>query len=208
MFARHLSIRYADYPQHRIVTVPSGRGPDRTAADLAERISGFVADTSAAATLLFPGLTTLEDTARVMLALRSHEHWSVTTSHLQPPPARPLVALHAFRQIPFGESTCPSEALVLGNFKELPPTRRAPVTALEMFVGQPRVDDPKTGAPTTKANLAHLSLKLPSPSTWDNMWAASEKGREESLGGPDNRAKAKVTLVMPLTLARRLECLP
>lgn len=208
MFARHLSIRYPDYPHHRMVTMPSGRGPERTAADVAERISSFVADETAAVTMVFPGLTTLEETARVMLGLRSHQHWSVTTSHLQPPPSRPFVALHASRQIPFGQITCPSEALVLGNFREFPATRRAPVTALEMFVGQPREHDPKTGAPTTKANLAHLYLKLPTPSTWDNMWASSEKGRTESLGEPDNRAKAKVTLVMPLTLARRLECVP
>lgn len=209
MFARQLAGKYSDYPQHRIVTVATGRGPERAAADIAARIGAFVGDQSAvSATLVFPGLTTLEETARVMLGLRAHADWSVTTSQLQPPPARPPVALHVSRQIPFGSITCPSEVLVLGNFKEFPNTRRAPVTALEMYVGQPKAEDPKTGAPTTKANLAHLSLNLPTPTTWDRMWTASEKGREASLGGFDNRAKAKVALVIPVTMARRLECLP
>lgn len=208
MFARHLAARRSDYPQ-TILTIGTGRGPERAAADLADRINGLVADQAiVAVTVLFPGLTTLEATARVMLGLQAHEHWSVTTSRLQPPPSRALVAVHMSRRIPFRDATCPSEALVLGNFSEFPNTRRAPVTALEMYVGQPREHDPKTGEPTTKANLAHMELRLPTPTTWDKMWAASENGRLASLGGNDNRAKAKVAFVIPVTMARRLECLP
>jgi hypothetical protein len=208
MFARYLAGRPSDY-QQRIVVVPTRRGPLRASADLAERIGDLAADQLiVAATLLFPGLETLEDTARVMLGLKSYDHWSVTTSRLAPPPQRELVAVHVSRQIPFGRATCPSEALVLGDFDEFPNTRRAPVTAMEIYVGQPRRDDPKTGQPTIKANLAHMDLNLPTPTAWDRMWAASEKGRLDSLGGPDNRAKAKVSFVIPVPIARRLECLP
>lgn len=207
-FARHLATRYADYPQ-RIVSIPTGRGAHRATTEIAERISAFVGDPDiVAATLLFPGLTTLEETARMMLALKDHPGWSVSTAFLQPPPNREMVTVHVSREIPFGTTTCPSEVLVLGPYKEFPNTRRAPITALEMYVGEPLANDPKTGTPTVKANLAHMELNLPTPTAREKMWDKSIEGRKQSLGGDDNRAKAKVTFVIPVPTARRLGCLP
>jgi hypothetical protein len=105
-----------------------------------------------------------------------------------------------------GATTCPSEALVLGPFRVFPSTRKAPVVALELFIGEPRPMGPLDDVATTKANLAHIELGLPMHKMFQTMWKNSIKGRTKSLGGSDNRAKAKVTLVVPVTLARRLGC--
>jgi hypothetical protein len=150
VFARLLASRYSDYPQH-IQTVPTGRSPERIAADVAQRIEALVANPDVTATtLLFPDVESLEHTAQIMLALGGLSHWTVSTGTLQPPPGTPMVTVHIVRQIPFGGATCPSEVLILGPYQEFPPTRRAPITAFEMYVGEPRTEDPKTGAPTPK----------------------------------------------------------
>lgn len=208
VFARLLASRHSDYPQ-RIETIPTGRTPDRAATDIAQHIDVLVANPDVtAATLLFPDVKSLEHTAQIMLALGNLPHWTVSTNTLQPPPGRPMVTVHIVREIPFGRATCPSEVLVLGPYQEFPPTRRAPITALEMYVGEPRTDDPKTGAPTTKANLAHIEMNLPSHTAFESMWDKTVEGRKRSLGGDDNRAKAKVSFVIPLGMARRLGCAP
>lgn len=211
VFARLLARKPKNYPQ-RIETVPSGpsRSPGEIAAYISQTIDALVADAAVgAATLLFPGLTTLEQTARTMLALSQFPNWSVSTGALKPPPSLPLVTVHLVRRIPFGNSMCPSEALVLGPFKEFPATRRSPITALEIFVGEPFTHDPKTGLPTTKANLAHLKMNFPSQTAFDTTWENSIEGRKKSLKGKDdNRAKAKVSFVIPQKMAQRLGCMP
>lgn len=208
VFARLLSSRPADFAVH-IETVPTGRAPQRIAADIEQRVAALVQATGvSSATLLFPGLTSLELASRIMLSLGQLPAWSVTTSVLQPPPAMDLVCVHIARQIPFGGATCPSEALFLGPFRPFPPTRKAPIAALEIFVGDPMPFDPKNGSPTTKSNLAHIKMELPSATAFETMWENSIKGRRLSLGGDDNRAKAKVAYVMPLAMARRLRCEP
>jgi len=134
----------------------------------------------------------------------------VKTAALPPPPAGDLVAIHIARLLPFGETWCPSEVLVLGPFDGFPATRRAPVTAMEVFVGPPLPFDPKSHLPTTKANVAHM--KLPDAITAkmiDKMWEKSGLDRELSLGTKDdNRAKAKVSFVVPGDLARQMGCAP
>jgi hypothetical protein len=171
-----------------------------------------VADKKASiATLLLPDITTLAKLASVALELRSHPKWQVTTTALRGSPVADLVAVHVVRDIPFQSTACPSEALVMGPFKEFPPTRRAPVIALELFVGPPLPRDPKTHKPTTKANLAHADLtdtELDSAQI-DMMWESSRVARLKSLGNrEDDRAKAKVSFVIPAALARRLGCEP
>lgn len=208
VFARLLSARPKDFAVH-VDTVPTGRSPDRIAADIEQRVAGLVATpATSSATLLFPGLTSLEGATRIMLALGGLPGWSVTTTLLQPPPAMDLACVHISRQIPFGNATCASEALLLGPFRHFPPTRRAPIVALEIFVGEPMTHDPKTGAPTVKSNLAHIKMELPSNNAFETMWSKSIEGRMKSLGGDDNRAKAKVAFVIPLAMARRLRCEP
>jgi hypothetical protein len=205
VFARLLARRPKGYPQ-RIETIASGRSPNQVAAYISQRIDAVVADTAIhAATLLFPGLKTLEQTARTMLALKQFPNWSVSTNLLKPPPSLSMVTVHVVRQIPFGTSMCPSEALVLGPFKEFPSTRRSPIVALEIFIGEPLANDPKTGTPTTKANLAHFKMNSLSDAAYDKTWENSIKGRTKSLGGiDDNRAKAKVSFVIPTVMAQRL----
>ena len=167
-----------------------------------------MAEGSAAVAMTFPYLTSLEDVARAMLALGQIPKWVVTATKITPPPTGEYVALNITRQIPFGSGVCPSEALVLGPFDDFPPTRKAPVTALEIYVGAPRPNGPLDDAPTTKANLAHIELNLPSHATFEMMWESSKKGRLDSLGGPDNRAKAKVSLVLPMSMAQLVGCAP
>jgi hypothetical protein len=144
----------------------------------------------------------------VMLALNGEEHWGVTTRTIEAPPAGAFVAIRIVRDISFGDGYCPSEALVLGPFDEFPPTRKSPVTALEVFLGEPRPLGPLDDVPTTKANLAHLEMHLPTHEMFLTMWESSKTGRTRELGGPDNRAKAKVSLVISTALANQLGCAP
>ena len=85
--------------------------------------------------------------------------------------------------------------------------------ALEIYVGEPMTHDPKTHEPSTKANLAHMALGPDlDDSTIDAMWEASKAARLKSLGLTggleDNRAKAKVSFVIPASLAQQLACAP
>jgi hypothetical protein len=199
--------------------VPRQRGDD--ASELAAAIDRLVAECIAAAdvaalTVVMPELVDLRVVVGLALALPSTNGWKVTRRRVPVTPVGPVVAFGVTRDVPFPQgTTLPSEALFLGDFESFPPTRRAPVSALEIFVGEPLARDPKTGDPSTKANLAHIKMVPPMPrkaeaAAWDN----SPKLRRESLGltpdGDDDdlRAKAKVSFVIPLTLAQTLGCAP
>ena len=204
VFARLIAAKPAQYGQ-RVRRVPKAKTPSLVARKIAAIVADLVTDDSvAAATLVFPHITTLEHTARVMLALDDEAHWSVSTALVQEPPPGQFIAVRVVREIPFGADTCPSEALVFGNFHEFPPTRRSPITALETFVGQPRPHGPLDDIPTTKANLAHIEMRLKTHEMFLRMWEASRERRTRSLGGQDNRAKAKVSFVIPPALADEL----
>ena len=209
VFARLVAVHPANYDQ--VIEVEArDAAPGLVAGRVAERIDRLVSDVAAsAAVILLPGLDTMEKITRMSLALGGEMHWSVTTTALQNPPDGPMVAVHITRDIPFGEQSSPSEVLFFGPFPEFPATRRAPLTALEMYVGVPRTTDPKTGQPTTKANLAHLPLNIPTQTAFDTTWDNSVKGRLLSLGGKeDTRAKAKVSFTVPSALAEALGCAP
>lgn len=208
-FARVIAIDPLRYSQIFEI-VDQGATVDDTAEALEQRVSTMIVDPSViAAALLFPYLTTLEETARLVLALKGRPGWSITVGLLENEIVGKVVSIRAARQIPFNQGTCESEALVLGNFKEFPPTRRSPVTAMEIFVGHPLPLDPKTSKPTTQANLAHIIRKdIYGERPYEVTWNASVEGRTTSLGtSNDNRAKAKVTLVVPVPLASKLGCL-
>jgi hypothetical protein len=177
VFARLMARHRADYGQKVGIVHTKSASPAVVSAEIADLIDQFLADSSvSAATLLFPDLVELESLTRIALALKPLPNWYVTTSAVMPPPDGDMVAVHVVRDIPFGAATCPSEALVLGPFDNFPPTRRAPVTALEIFVGEPMTHDPKSGAPTTKANLAHAKLDELPDQMFKSMWASSLSG--------------------------------
>jgi len=211
VFARWMSTTPGRFGQC-IEEISATGSPTRVAAIVAKRVDIFLADqTVSAAALLLPAAKTLEKLTKIVLALRAHANWSVTTTTLENSRAGDLVAVHVVRQIPFGDATCPSEVLTLGPFREFPPTRQSPTPALEIFVGPPMSHDPKTHQPTVKANLAHMDLSNTDlqPSAIDRMWDASRIGRLKSLGDlEDTRAKAKVSFVIPASLARQLDCAP
>lgn len=209
VFARLVAVHPANYDQV-IEVEPSDAAPDLVAGLVAGRIDRLVSDAGVSAgVILLPGLDTMEKITRMSLALDGKLHWHVTTTALQNPPNGPMVAMHITRDIPFGDQSRPSEVLFLGPFPEFPATRRAPLTALEMYVGVPRQTDPKTGQPTAKANLAHLPLNIPTQTAFDTTWDNSVKGRLLSLGGTeDSRAKAKVSFAIPLALAEAVGCAP
>lgn len=191
--------------------IPAAANTDRMAEAIAAKVTQFVAEKPVAgAALVLPHLTDLEDTARVMLALGALPQWSITPSAITNEVAGPLVALRLARDIPFGDTTMPSESLLLGDFAVFPPTRRSPITALELFVGEPLPNDPKSGKPSKIANLAHMITRDQiGDKPFDHMWDESVAGRLKSLGDQqDNRAKAKVTFVLPVPMARRLGCAP
>ena len=208
-FARLLAKKPGQFGQ-RFVRVPKLRTAPQVAKKIASIVDGLVADEAVSVAALFlPGLTTLEHTAEVMIALDNEPQWGVAARLLPLQAAGDFIALRVVRDIPFEMETRPSEALVFGNFPEFPPTRRAPVTVLEVFVGKPRPWGPLDDAPIDKVNLAHIELNLPTHGHFERMWKTSKTGRAASLEDPeDARAKAKVTLVVPPAMARHLGCHP
>lgn len=204
-FAKLIATRPDRYGQ-AVLVVNASTSANRIAASIAARITALVADASVAAgALLFPNITNIEQLAGGILALADQQHWHVSAKPLVHDQEGDLVAISACRDIPFGDSTLPSEALVLGPFDIFPRTRKAPVAALEIFVGPPRQLDPKTAQVPTKANLAHMDVYLPSHRAFTRMWDLSAAGRTRSLDGVDDpRAKAKVTLVVTKAMYDRL----
>ena len=211
VFARWLSAHPGEAGQ-KIEEVSQSKNPERVAAAIAARIDQLVSDKSiSAATLILPRITTLEGLTKVALALRGYPKWKVSTTKLLPPPTADLVRVHIVRRIPFKKTTRPSEVLVFGKFNVFPPTRRSPVTAFEVFVGEPMRNDPGSGTVTKRANLAHVDLRSTdiTPNLYNNMWDGSQKGRLRELGvAEDLRAKAKVSFVISSALALKLGCAP
>jgi hypothetical protein len=190
--------------------------PPAAAAAIATRVQHFVPEPGVlAVTFVLPNIATLEQLLAMVLALPMEPSWHVDVTQLDPPPEMDLAAVKVVRDLPFGNGNLPSEALVLGNFNVFPNTRRAPHTAFEIYVGEPALQDPKEHKPSTKANLAHIDFRDRSlinrdysQAAVDTMWGRSKIGRLTSLGGVDDkRAKAKVSFVVPTTLARKLGCL-
>jgi hypothetical protein len=190
--------------------------PTAAATAIADRVQHFVPEPGVlAVTFVLPNIGTLEPLLAMALALPKDPTWHVDVTSLDAPPDMDLAAIKIVRDLPFGDGTLPSEALVLGNFDVFPNTRRAPHTAFEIYVGEPALQDPKEHKPSTKANLAHIDFRdrnlinrdYPQTAV-DKMWRMSKIGRLKSLGQVDDkRAKAKVTFVVPATLAKKLGCL-
>lgn len=213
VFARLMSTRPHDFGQ-MVEEIP-GRAPFEVADVIAARTDECLSDPQVlAAAFVLTGIDTLDQLTDMALALAQSPNWFLSTAKLEPPPNLDLVTVRIVRDIPFGEKTCPSEALIMGPYDEFPNTRRAPATAFEIFVGEPAPQDPKTHRPTTKANFAHIDLRDRelikrdfTQEAIDSMWARSRIGRSESLGGiKDNRAKAKVSFVIPTALAAEKGC--
>jgi len=123
VFARYMARNPARFGQRieeiRIET------PTRLARAIAVRVDKFVADPSiSAATILLARIDTLKGLLEMALALRAFPKWTVTATMVQAPPPGDLVAVRIVREIPFGEETRPSEALVLGPFDVFPATYR------------------------------------------------------------------------------------
>jgi hypothetical protein len=209
-FARLMAITPSEYGQR--IEVASGA----SAQPLAVAIDGFVkkhiADPDASAlTILLPETNSLPTIVGVALALTPLAGWAVTRWHEPTAPGGAAVAFGIARDVALASGTLvPSEVLALGPFDVFPATRKAPVTALEIFVGTPLALDPKKKTPTTKANLAHVNVTPPlDQKQFANAWTKSEEARLASLGGTEDcRAKAKVAFAIPLSLAQSLGCAP
>lgn len=191
--------------------VVAGSDAAALADQIAARITAFVADpTVIAATLVFPDVTRLQTLVHVATALKSYPHWRVRRRVLRPhaSTSATFVAFNIVRDIPAQSARCPSEVLVLGPFQAFPNTRRAPVTALEMFVGvAPKRQ--RDGKATKKAHLADVPIEFPTARAFERTWENSKRARLRSLGGiDDKRAKAKVAFVVPMKLARQIGCVP
>jgi hypothetical protein len=193
-FARWLSYHPNDYGQ-QIEEVSRSTNPVRIAAAIASRIEQLVAEPSiSSATLLLPQVVNIAALANVALALREHPQWKVATSELDPPPSdKKFVGVHIVRQLPFGNTIRPSEVLVLGPFKLFQATRRSPVTAFEVFVGKPMANDPGSGQPTSKTNLAHMDLSA------SQLTPKAFCGTEVEPVGSNHSAALK-------TIARKRKC--
>lgn len=211
IFARYMAHKPNDFGQ--LAAVIAGREAESVAAEIESKITEFIDDPKImAGAIIFPDLKTLTHVVRVALALdgkgKGKGKWKVTRKILRGTPGGDVVAFNVVRPVPMGMKTCPSEALLLGPFDEFPNTRKAPVTALELFVGIPPTHK-HDGKPTKKVHLADVPIPLPAEHVFNSMWSSTVKARLESLGGVnDERAKAKVTFSIPMRLATKLGCQP
>ncbi len=209
VFARYFSNKPDEYGQD-IAEVSQSADPVRVAKAIASRVERLVADPSiTVATLVMPTIATVEALANVAVALRDHPKWIVSAIKLDPPPEGDFVGVQLFREIPYQSASRRSEVLAFGPFNIFPRTRRSPVAAFELFVGEARANDPVSQKPTDRANLAHADLTttaiLRAPNLFENMLKQTKALRLKSLNGvDDHRAKAKVTFTIRPTLARRL----
>jgi hypothetical protein len=210
VFARRMAAKPNDYGQRGEIV--HGNDPAAVAHAIATRITVFVDDpVTQAATLVFPDVNDLGSVAQVALSLAGHPNWRVTRTLLAGTPAGNVIAFNIVREIPMiplPPGSGPSEALVLGPFPEFPATRRAPLVALEMFVGSPPAQK-LDGTPTTKAHLADVQMYFPTKAAFDSTLTDTRAERLQSLGGiDDRRAKAKVSFSIPIPLATALGCMP
>jgi len=203
-----------------------GDKPATLAAAIAKHAETHISATeSHVLTVVLSNVIKLEVLVSVAQALGSLPNWTLTLRNLEKTKKHgPHIGLVINRMIPFGQAQLPSEGLFLGPFKEFPKTRQAPVAAFELFVGVPLPNDPKTKEPTTKANLAHITIPtaLPESRAFDHMWTKSKKGRRKSLGinvsvddaeevprdADDLRAKAKIAFAIPASIAKKLGITP
>ncbi len=214
VFARAMSKAPGDYGQ--VVEEIDADDPAAVATNIANRVQQLVPTPGVlAVAFVLPGIETLEKLMAMALALPTDPTWHVDAWQLDPPPEMDLAAVKVVRDLPFGNGTLPSEALAFGDFDVFPKTRRAPRTAFEVYVGEPASQDPKEHTPSTKANFAHIDFRDRtlinrdySQFAVDKMWENSKAARLSSLGGiDDRRAKAKVTFVVPMAIAKKMGCL-
>jgi hypothetical protein len=209
VFARFFSCRPDEYGQD-VTEVSQSADPVRVAKAIASRVERLVADPSVSvATLIMPTITTVEALAKVAIALRDHPKWIVSAIKLLPPPAGDFIGVQLFREVPYQSTTRRSEILAFGPFNIFPRTRRSPVAAFELLVGEPRANDPVSQEPTDRANLAHADLTatgiLRVPNLFENMLKQTKALRLKSLSGiDDHRAKAKVSFTIRPALAGKL----
>ena len=202
IFARLMAAKPAQFGQR--LEVLNGADPQQLATGIDGLTGQFIADSAVAAlAILLPEVGQTATLVDIVLALQAYPGWRVTKTALPNTPGGPMIAFGLTRDVPLaGGGVVPSETLVLGTFDGFPATRRSPVPAIEIFVGVAPSIDPKTRAPTTKANLAHVNVQPIAQSVFDNMWEQSKAKRLSSLGGIDDaRAKAKVAFVVPQALA-------
>ncbi len=187
---------------------------DSTAEAVADQIEVAVdkavsATGIAALTLLLPNVKDLRVLVGIALALEGKPRWQVTRTPLTKTPVGAVLAFGVTRNIPAASGNeLPSELLVLGDFSAFPATRRAPVTAIEMFVGAVPVHG-RNGKAAVKANLDLVDVEPPNQDVFDRTWEATRAARLKSLGGIDDpRAKARVSFVVPMTTVKNRGRLP
>jgi hypothetical protein len=213
VFARFFSRKPDEYGQN-VSEVSQSVDPVRVAKAIASRVERLVADPSVSvASLIMPTITTVEALANVAVALRDHPKWIVSAIKLDPPPAGDFIGVQLFREVPYQSTTRRSEVLAFGPFNIFPRTRRSPVATFELFVGEPRTNDPVSQTPTNRANLAHADLTttriLRVPNLYKNMLTQTKALRLKSLNGiDDRRAKAKVSFTIRPALAAKLGLTP
>ena len=196
-----------------------GNKPATLAAAIEKHADAHIASAdSSVLTIVLTNVTTLDVLVGIAQALGATAHWNLSLRKLENTKKHAAhIGFVINRMIPFGYTQLPSEGLFLGPFYEFPKTRRAPVVAFELFVGEPLPNDPKTKQPSTKANLAHISIPAAAPGMFETMWTNTKKGRRRSLeigvsvedadevptNIDDLRAKAKMAFAIPASTAKR-----
>lgn len=148
-------------------------------------------------TILLPDHRTSTSFAELFAALAMQPSWRVVRIPSQS--VAPEFAALGLRYVLtdlFDGKPIEAEWLGFGDFEPMPPTRRAPVPALEAFLDHTSVQlDPKDPqAAKIRSHLAFLDKPDLSPAKREIMMKRTGVFRLQALGGSDDaRAKARVT---------------
>lgn len=198
-FARMIAMQPSRYDQE-VTTTSASHSPKVIATRIDSIVKAAVAGSAEASAILLPMLTDFSVFSRALISLGDFEGWTVSISDL---PEHDCWAVAIKLEIVRSDGVLTdSEVLVFADQPHMPATRRAPVFSLELFTGDPSRFDPKTGAPTAKANLAHLNMDILDDTAYEDTWQKTREARLSSLGNVDDtRAKAKVSYVVPKGIA-------
>lgn len=206
LFARLLALRPSDHGVH-IVEIQSGSDAARLAKSINEIVSKAIGDADThALTIIMPNLIDPKPLLEAALILGNDENWNCSIKKVVCEKSGENVTVSLSRWLRRADGVyVPSDVLVLAPFDSMPPTRRAPVAGLELFVGVPPPTDAISGKPTGRANLAHIDARLPTQEAFDKMAERTAQNRRTQLsleeGQEDRRAKAKVSFSINKRLA-------
>lgn len=175
--------------------VLTARAEPETARQIATRVRKLTDDVireKEAIAIVIPRLTSAAALASFCKSLGTEPGWQIQAT-LNPSDKLSRVYVRLLLLL---SPDVEAEVLGLGPFDFLPPTRRAPITALQ--IRTKAVGAKERGRRSRKkAHLAEIQWPPSQSKRYDDFWKATAQQRVAILGGDDSAARARVTFAIP-----------